>query len=107
MVTFLRCAANTPGGATYVQSKTQFWRNTMGASDAAAQHLLTSAALREVSLEDKYTQRSGRIYLSGIQALVRLPLLQRWRDQAAGLHTAGFVSGYRGSPLGGLDEALW
>ena len=64
-------------------------------------------ALREVSLEDKYTLRQGRIYLSGVQALVRLPLLQRWRDEAAGLHTAGFVSGYRGSPLGGLDEALW
>jgi indolepyruvate ferredoxin oxidoreductase len=78
----------------------------MGASDAAVQESLTSA-LREVSLEDKYTLRSGRIYLSGIQALVRLPLLQRWRDEAAGLNTAGFISGYRGSPLGGLDEALW
>jgi indolepyruvate ferredoxin oxidoreductase len=78
----------------------------MGASDAALQDSLTSA-LREVSLEDKYTLRSGRIYLSGIQALVRLPLLQRWRDEAAGLNTAGFISGYRGSPLGGLDEALW
>jgi len=84
----------------------------MGASDAAAQFSLASADLpdvnlREVSLEDKYTRHSGRIYLSGIQALVRLPLIQRWRDQAAGLNTAGFVSGYRGSPLGGLDEALW
>ncbi|OIQ99160.1 indolepyruvate ferredoxin oxidoreductase [mine drainage metagenome] len=66
-----------------------------------------AAALREVSLEDKYTQRQGRIYLSGVQALVRLPLLQRWRDEAAGVNTAGFVSGYRGSPLGGLDQALW
>ncbi len=64
-------------------------------------------ALREVSLEDKYTLRQGRIYLSGVQALVRLPLLQRWRDEAAGVNTAGFVSGYRGSPLGGLDQALW
>ena len=64
-------------------------------------------ALREVSLEDKYTQREGRIYLSGVQALVRLPLLQRWRDEAAGVNTAGFISGYRGSPLGGLDQALW
>lgn len=72
----------------------------------AAQSPLADA-LREVSLEDKYTQRSGRIYLSGVQALVRLPLLQRWRDDAAGLNTAGFISGYRGSPLGGLDEALW
>ncbi|MFP5391653.1 MAG: indolepyruvate ferredoxin oxidoreductase family protein [Gammaproteobacteria bacterium] len=57
--------------------------------------------------DDKYSATSGRIYLSGIDALVRLPLLQRLRDQAAGLNTAGFISGYRGSPLGGFDEALW
>ncbi len=60
-----------------------------------------------VSLDDKYTATKGRVYLTGIQALVRLPLMQRARDQAAGLNTAGFVTGYRGSPLGGLDEALW
>jgi indolepyruvate ferredoxin oxidoreductase len=58
-------------------------------------------------LEDKYTLQSGRIYLSGIQALVRLPMMQRERDRAAGLRTAGFISGYRGSPLGGYDTALW
>lgn len=63
--------------------------------------------LIEVSLDDKYTATSGRIYLNGVQALVRLMLVQRWRDVSAGLNTAGFVSGYRGSPLGGLDEALW
>ncbi|MCX7172412.1 MAG: indolepyruvate ferredoxin oxidoreductase family protein [Proteobacteria bacterium] len=63
--------------------------------------------MHPVTLEDKYTATTGRIYLSGIQALVRLPLMQRLRDHAAGLHTAGFISGYRGSPLGGLDEALW
>ncbi|MEI7970387.1 MAG: indolepyruvate ferredoxin oxidoreductase family protein [Betaproteobacteria bacterium] len=63
--------------------------------------------MHPVTLEDKYTADSGRIYLTGIQALVRLMLVQRRRDQAAGLNTAGFVSGYRGSPLGGLDEALW
>ncbi|MCQ4158335.1 indolepyruvate ferredoxin oxidoreductase family protein [Roseomonas sp. GC11] len=50
---------------------------------------------------------TARHYLSGLQALARLPLLQRQRDAAAGLNTAGFVSGYRGSPLGGLDQALW
>ncbi len=46
-------------------------------------------------------------FLSGIEALALLPVLQRVRDQAAGLNTAGFVSGYRGSPLGGLDQTLW
>ena len=63
--------------------------------------------LSAVTLEDKYTVASGRIYLSGIQALVRLPLVQRNRDRAAGLLTGGFISGYRGSPLGGYDTALW
>ena len=63
--------------------------------------------LARVTLEDKYTLQSGRIYLTGIQALVRLPIMQRRRDRAAGLNTAGFISGYRGSPLGGYDNALW
>ena len=63
--------------------------------------------LKAVSLEDKYTLPHGRIYLTGTQALVRLPMLQKQRDRAAGLDTAGFVSGYRGSPLGGYDRALW
>jgi len=63
--------------------------------------------LSAVTLEDKYTASSGRIYLSGTQALVRLPLMQRNRDRAAGLTTGGFISGYRGSPLGGYDTALW
>src|SRR5258706_10035821 len=60
-----------------------------------------------VSLEDKYTLASGRVYLNGTQALVRLAMMQRERDLAAGLNTAGFISGYRGSPLGGFDQALW
>ena len=76
-----------------------------GAAPAAS--LPSNPPLREVSLDDKYTATSGRIYLSGIQALVRLTLMQRWRDTQAGLNTGGFVSGYRGSPIGGLDEALW
>src|SRR6266404_361685 len=59
------------------------------------------------SLDDKYRLAQGRVFLSGIQALVRLPLEQRRRDQAAGLNTRGFISGYRGSPLGGYDQALW
>ncbi|ATE61013.1 indolepyruvate ferredoxin oxidoreductase family protein [Thauera sinica] len=59
------------------------------------------------SLDDKYSLASGRVYLTGYQALVRLLLIQKARDEAAGLDTAGFVSGYRGSPLGGLDQTLW
>ncbi|MGO1120134.1 indolepyruvate ferredoxin oxidoreductase family protein [Rhodovibrionaceae bacterium A322] len=60
-----------------------------------------------VSLDDKYTLDSGRIFLTGTQALVRLPLMQRQRDLAQGLNTAGFISGYRGSPLGAFDQQLW
>jgi indolepyruvate ferredoxin oxidoreductase len=58
------------------------------------------------SLDDKYTLTQGRAFMSGVQALVRLPLLQRQRDALNGLNTAGFISGYRGSPLGGYDQAL-
>ncbi len=61
----------------------------------------------DYTLEHKYSRTEGRIYLSGVQALVRLPLMQRLRDQAAGLNTGGFISGYRGSPLGGFDLELW
>ena len=63
-------------------------------------------ALESVTLDDKYALESGRAFMSGVQALVRLPMLQRTRDAKAGLNTAGFVSGYRGSPLGGYDQAL-
>jgi indolepyruvate ferredoxin oxidoreductase len=66
-----------------------------------------ATALRNVTLDDKYELESGRVYLTGVQALVRLLILQRQRDVLARLNTAGFVSGYRGSPLGGLDQALW
>jgi indolepyruvate ferredoxin oxidoreductase len=64
-------------------------------------------ALRDVTLDDRYTAGAGRLVMTGTQALVRLLLLQKARDRAAGLNTAGFVSGYRGSPLGGLDQQLW
>ena len=63
--------------------------------------------LAAVSLDDKYALDSGRVFLTGTQALVRLPIMQRQRDAAAGLNTGCFISGYRGSPLGGLDQQLW
>ena len=68
---------------------------------------LDPAALASASLDDKYTLERGRVFLTGTQALIRLMMLQRERDARAGVNTAGFVSGYRGSPLGGLDQALW
>jgi len=60
-----------------------------------------------VSLDDRYARQEGRVLLSGTHALVRLPMLQHARDRAAGLDTACYITGYRGSPLGGLDTALW
>lgn len=63
--------------------------------------------LLQVELDDKYRLEARKIYLSGVQALVRLPMLQRDRDRATGLNSAGFISGYRGSPLGMYDHALW
>lgn len=63
--------------------------------------------MKTVCLDDKYTLETGRIYVSGTQALVRLPMMQRQADARAQLRTAGFISGYRGSPLGGYDIGLW
>ncbi|CAM2194726.1 indolepyruvate ferredoxin oxidoreductase [Paraburkholderia kururiensis] len=79
----------------------------MNAPLDAGQRASLEAALTSVTLDDKYTLERGRAYMSGIQALVRLPMLQQERDKTAGLNTAGFISGYRGSPLGGLDQSLW
>ncbi len=63
-------------------------------------------ALETVTLDDKYALDHGRAFMSGVQALVKLPMLQRQRDALIGKNTAGFISGYRGSPLGGYDQAL-
>ena len=63
--------------------------------------------LRDVDLDDKYVAEEGRIFLNGTQALVRLPLMQHARDKKSGLNTAGYISGYRGSPLGQFDQQLW
>ncbi|OZA78878.1 MAG: hypothetical protein B7X76_09615, partial [Azorhizobium sp. 39-67-5] len=62
------------------------------------------AGLKAVSLDDKYDLGAESIFVSGTQALVRLALMQKERDRRAGLNTAGYVTGYRGSPLGGLDQ---
>jgi indolepyruvate ferredoxin oxidoreductase len=59
-----------------------------------------------ISLDEKYTRETGRIFLTGTQALVRLPMAQMRRDRANGLNTGTFISGYRGSPLGGYDQQL-
>ncbi|PRG04487.1 indolepyruvate ferredoxin oxidoreductase family protein [Burkholderia ambifaria] len=67
----------------------------------------STMTLRNVSLADKYALSEDRIFISGAQAVVRMLLMQRERDRQAGLNTGGFVSGYRGSPLGGLDHQLW
>lgn len=63
--------------------------------------------LAPVTLDDKYTAAEGRVFLTGTQALVRLPMMQRRRDEVAGLNTACFISGYRGSPLASIDQQLW
>ena len=63
--------------------------------------------LDNYELDDRYRRESGRVFLTGTQALVRLVLMQRTMDKAAGLNTAGFISGYRGSPLGAFDQELW
>src|ERR1700675_3741367 len=63
-------------------------------------------ALKQVSLDDKFALGHGRIFVTGFQALVRLCLMQKERDRRAGLNTAGYVTGYRGSPLGGLDQTF-
>ena len=68
---------------------------------------IVPTALRKVRLDDKFNPGPAHVYLTGIDALTRLPILQHEIDTAAGLNTGGFISGYRGSPLGGLDQALW
>ncbi len=62
--------------------------------------------MRKISLDDKYALNTDRAYLTGIEALVRLPIVQHQRDLDAGLNTAGFVTGYRGSPVGSVDQSL-
>ena len=60
-------------------------------------------SIRDVTLHDKFDLSRDRVLMNGTQALVRLMLMQQARDKAAGLNTAGYVTGYRGSPLGAVD----
>ncbi|MFC3050882.1 indolepyruvate ferredoxin oxidoreductase family protein [Kordiimonas pumila] len=62
---------------------------------------------KKISLTDRYTLKEGHTFMNGIHALVRLPIVQKWRDEKDGLNTAGFISGYRGSPLGVYDLELY
>src|SRR5450830_967112 len=79
-----------------------FWHGDkrMNAPLPSSQRLL----LDDISLDDKYALERGRVFMTGIQALIRLPMLQRQHDLQAGLNTAGYVTGYRGSPLGTVDQ---
>ena len=63
--------------------------------------------LHDISLDDRFDLSKRRVLLGGVQALVRMLLMQKARDEAAGLVTAGYATGYRGSPLGGVDQAMW
>ncbi|MEZ5921775.1 MAG: indolepyruvate ferredoxin oxidoreductase family protein [Parvularculaceae bacterium] len=76
-------------------------------SNAALDQSPASGALDDYQLDDRYRRERGRIFLTGSQALTRIMLDQARRDHQAGLNTAGFVTGYRGSPLGGVDQAMW
>src|SRR5690606_3781431 len=78
-----------------------------GRQSMTTDNMAAVVALREVTLEDKYTATGSDVLMSGTQAMVRVPLLQHTLDKAAGLNTAGYISGYRGSPVGGYDYALW
>ncbi len=77
------------------------------ATSATRGHQRSVLARPDYRLSDNLGSRHGTVFLTGLQALVRLPLMQAALDRSRGLSTAGFVSGYRGSPLGGFDQALW
>ncbi len=79
----------------------------MGNQRYGRNQVMGNSLSEKVSLDDKYSMQKTRAYMTGIEALVRLPLLQQQRDANRGLNTAGFISGYRGSPLGGVDQAVW
>src|SRR5258708_9747938 len=80
--------------------------DALGGDEAVTPTALAEAramTLQNVTLDDKYDLAQARVFVTGYQALIRATLMQQERDRLAGLNTAGYVSGYRGSPLGGLD----
>ena len=86
------------------------FRSTLASSPASVQPAPladTPLADADYALSDNLTRSSGRVFLTGTQALVRLLCMQKRVDEAAGLATGGFISGYRGSPLGAVDQELW
>ncbi|MEO1293406.1 MAG: indolepyruvate ferredoxin oxidoreductase family protein, partial [Pseudomonadota bacterium] len=78
-----------------------------GAKALSDTDIASAIPLRDVALSDRFDLAKDTVLLSGIQALIRLPIMQKARDEAAGLNTAGYISGYRGSPLGGVDLTAW
>lgn len=78
----------------------------LGSGTACPGTLVYVTTLENYSLSDRYTRSDGTVFLSGVQALARLPIVQLRSDREAGLSTAAFVSGYQGSPLGGFDQEL-
>ncbi|MBN0985951.1 indolepyruvate ferredoxin oxidoreductase family protein [Amphritea pacifica] len=81
--------------------------NDLSAIDTSLSDAAATQNLDCYTLNDRYLRDTGRVFLTGTQALVRLPMMQRELDRKHNLNTAGFISGYRGSPLGGYDQALW
>jgi indolepyruvate ferredoxin oxidoreductase len=79
--------------------------NHLGAAGLTLPHDTPRRTVESLS-QMRFTQSRGEIFINGLHALVRLPMMQRLRDAAAGLNSAGFISGYRGSPLGGYDQLV-
>src|SRR5450755_1056002 len=84
-----------------------FSNRVRGVTNMTQANQTTGRHLDDYALLDRYVRQTGRVLLTGTQALVRILLDQRDRDRADGINSAGFVSGYRGSPLGGVDLELW
>src|SRR3954451_20256271 len=96
--------ASSPYG---LLAMTERWHGARAVWPAPKGHVKTLAMAKTViSLDDRYDLDVQKLFLTGAQAITRLPMMQRRRDLAAGLNTAGYISGYRGSPLGTYDQQL-